>query len=68
MWCRNELCRTGPTNPYGRTKFQIEEILQDLGRSDREWRIVLLRYFNPVGAHSRYVYIYEHGRSIIIMF
>lgn len=39
------------TNPYGRTKLFIEEILRDLSKSDPEWRIVLLRYFNPVGAH-----------------
>jgi len=42
---------TGATNPYGRTKLMIEEILRDLQRSDPEWRIALLRYFNPVGAH-----------------
>jgi UDP-glucose 4-epimerase len=40
------------TNPYGRTKLMIEEILQDLYRSDETWNIALLRYFNPVGAHS----------------
>ncbi|WP_163337691.1 UDP-glucose 4-epimerase GalE [Desulfopila sp. IMCC35008] len=39
------------TNPYGRTKLMIEEILQDLYVADRSWNIVLLRYFNPVGAH-----------------
>merc|ERR1712176_154434 len=39
------------TNPYGRTKLFIEEILRDLSVSDSEWRIILLRYFNPVGAH-----------------
>ncbi|XP_012486651.1 UDP-glucose 4-epimerase GEPI48 [Gossypium raimondii] len=38
-------------NPYGRTKLFIEEICQDLRRSDSEWKIILLRYFNPVGAH-----------------
>ncbi|CAM6116687.1 unnamed protein product [Calypogeia fissa] len=38
-------------NPYGRTKLFIEEIAQDLHVSDSEWRIILLRYFNPVGAH-----------------
>lgn len=38
-------------NPYGRTKEQIEDILGDLGASDPSWRIALLRYFNPVGAH-----------------
>lgn len=40
------------TNPYGRTKLMIEEILQDLYRSDNDWNIALLRYFNPVGAHK----------------
>ncbi|HZC81656.1 MAG TPA: UDP-glucose 4-epimerase GalE [Nitrospiraceae bacterium] len=40
------------TNPYGRTKLMIEEILRDLHRSDASWRIGLLRYFNPVGAHA----------------
>ena len=39
------------TNPYGRTKLQIEGILQDLAASDPAWSIALLRYFNPVGAH-----------------
>ncbi len=40
------------TNPYGRTKLMIEEILRDLYVSDSEWDIALLRYFNPVGAHK----------------
>jgi UDP-glucose 4-epimerase len=40
------------TNPYGRTKLMIEEILTDLYQSDKNWSIALLRYFNPVGAHS----------------
>lgn len=40
------------TNPYGRTKEQIEDILSDLGASDPTWRVALLRYFNPVGAHE----------------
>ncbi len=39
------------TNPYGRTKLMIEEILQDLYDSDNAWNISLLRYFNPIGAH-----------------
>ena len=39
------------TNPYGRSKLMIEEILRDLYVSDRSWQIILLRYFNPVGAH-----------------
>ena len=42
----------GPTNPYGRTKLVIEEMLKDLYRSDDDWRIGNLRYFNPVGAHE----------------
>ncbi|HBC68920.1 MAG TPA: UDP-glucose 4-epimerase GalE [Sutterella sp.] len=41
----------GVTNPYGRTKLMIEEILKDLAHSDPEWSIVCLRYFNPIGAH-----------------
>lgn len=41
-----------PTNPYGRTKLMIEEILQDLHHSDTEWNVAILRYFNPVGAHK----------------
>jgi UDP-glucose 4-epimerase len=40
------------TNPYGRSKLMIEEILRDLFVSDSRWRIALLRYFNPVGAHE----------------
>lgn len=40
------------TNPYGRTKLFIEEILRDQSIADKDWQIVLLRYFNPVGAHK----------------
>ena len=40
------------TNPYGRTKLMLEEILQDLYVADSDWRIILLRYFNPIGAHK----------------
>jgi UDP-glucose 4-epimerase len=40
------------TNPYGRTKLMIEEILRDLYVSDNDWNIAILRYFNPVGAHE----------------
>jgi len=40
------------TNPYGRSKLFIEEMLRDIARSDAEWSISLLRYFNPVGAHE----------------
>jgi UDP-glucose 4-epimerase len=48
------ICEDHPlrsTNPYGRTKLFIEEILRDLAFSDARWHIALLRYFNPVGAH-----------------
>jgi UDP-glucose 4-epimerase len=41
-----------PANPYGRSKLMVEEALGDLQRSDPTWRIALLRYFNPVGAHE----------------
>jgi UDP-glucose 4-epimerase len=40
------------TNPYGRSKLMIEEILRDLHKADSSWSIALLRYFNPVGAHE----------------
>ncbi len=39
------------TNPYGRSKLMVEDILRDLAHADESWRIALLRYFNPVGAH-----------------
>ncbi len=42
----------GTTNPYGTTKFFIEQILSDLAASDPEWSVSLLRYFNPIGAHE----------------
>lgn len=47
-----EECILGATNPYGRTKQMIEEILRDLCVSDHEWSVALLRYFNPIGAHK----------------
>ncbi|MGE0812025.1 MAG: UDP-glucose 4-epimerase GalE [Vicinamibacterales bacterium] len=40
-----------PTHPYGRSKLMLEEIMRDLARSDGAWRMVALRYFNPIGAH-----------------
>jgi UDP-glucose 4-epimerase len=40
------------TNPYGRTKLMLEEILRDLHVADSAWNVILLRYFNPIGAHS----------------
>ena len=42
---------TGATNPYGRTKKMLEEVLTDVAAADPEWSVVLLRYFNPIGAH-----------------
>jgi len=42
----------GTTNPYGRTKLYIEQILKDLYKADNSWDICILRYFNPVGAHE----------------
>ena len=42
----------GPINPYGRSKLIVEEILGDLAAADPAWRVMLLRYFNPVGAHA----------------
>lgn len=47
-----EDCRLSATNPYGQTKLMGEQILQDLAVSDANWRIAILRYFNPVGAHQ----------------
>ena len=41
-----------PTNPYGRSKLMVEHVLQDVAASDPRWRVALLRYFNPVGAHE----------------
>ena len=48
----DETCRTGgTTNPYGTSKYFQEIMLNDLWKSDHDWTIMLLRYFNPVGAH-----------------
>lgn len=48
-----EECPKGsPTNPYGWTKSMLEQILTDIHTSDNEWNVVLLRYFNPIGAHE----------------
>ena len=49
---REDMPIGGTTNPYGTTKFFIEQILQDLAFADPTWKIALLRYFNPVGAHE----------------
>ncbi len=40
------------TNPYGQTKSMLEEVLMDVQKADKEWNVVLLRYFNPIGAHK----------------
>jgi len=49
----DENCKVGgTTNPYGTSKLFIEQILQDLYKSDNTWNIIILRYFNPVGAHE----------------
>ncbi len=48
----NEDSPLSTTNPYGATKLMSEDVLRDLQRADAEWRIGLLRYFNPVGAHE----------------
>ena len=48
-----EACPKGHcTNPYGQTKSMLEEILSDIQKADPEWNVVLLRYFNPIGAHK----------------
>ena len=47
-----ETMPTSATNPYGQTKLMIEHILFDLAKSDPEWSIACLRYFNPIGAHE----------------
>lgn len=48
----NETFPLSTTNPYGTTKLFIERILTDLQKADPEWNVILLRYFNPVGAHE----------------
>ncbi len=48
----DESCRLSTTNPYGTSKLVQEYMLTDLCRADGEWRIAILRYFNPVGAHE----------------
>ncbi len=48
----DETCRLSTTNPYGSTKLMMENIMQDVQKADNEWNIILLRYFNPVGAHE----------------
>ncbi|MFD2168226.1 UDP-glucose 4-epimerase GalE [Thalassotalea euphylliae] len=48
----DESMPTSATNPYGQTKLMIENILVDLAKSDSDWSIINLRYFNPIGAHA----------------
>ena len=48
----DEDCRLSTTNPYGSTKLMMEMIMKDLYVADKSWNIILLRYFNPVGAHE----------------
>ena len=52
MPIREDFPTNAPTNPYGRSKLMVEELLRDLAASDPRWSIALLRYFNPVGAHD----------------
>lgn len=48
-----EECPKGQcTNPYGQTKSMLEQVLMDVHKADKEWNVVLLRYFNPIGAHQ----------------
>ena len=47
-----ETMPTSATNPYGQTKLMVEHVLNDLAKSDDEWSIACLRYFNPIGAHE----------------
>jgi UDP-glucose 4-epimerase len=47
-----ETSPTAPANPYGHTKLMVEQILHDVARADSRWRMMCLRYFNPVGAHE----------------
>lgn len=48
----DSLVGSGITNPYGQSKFQIETILKDLAAAGDDWKIIILRYFNPIGAHE----------------
>ena len=54
---------TCATNPYGRSKLHIEEMLKDIAAADSDWRIACLRYFNPVGAHESCL-IGEHPNGV----
>lgn len=59
----DENCKTGVTNPYGRTKLMIEEILEDCVAANANLHVISLRYFNPVGAHQSHL-IGENPRGI----
>ena len=48
----DEECHLSTTNPYGSTKLMLESIMQDVYKADDSWNVILLRYFNPVGAHE----------------
>ncbi|WP_426132020.1 UDP-glucose 4-epimerase GalE [Pseudomonas sp. DWP1b1] len=52
MPLREDSRSAAPTNPYGRSKLMVEQMLLDLAHSDSRWSIAILRYFNPVGAHA----------------
>ena len=47
----NEEASLNPTNVYGRTKVIIENILMDIHKANADWKVIILRYFNPIGAH-----------------
>ena len=46
-----ETNKLGAMSPYGRSKLIIEDMFRDVAKSDKDWKIIMLRYFNPVGAH-----------------
>jgi len=50
--CLSEEDKLGPINNYGKSKLMVEEILEQVWKSDKRWNAVILRYFNPVGAHA----------------
>ena len=57
--CRNDPASEAtpihtPCNPYGNTKMILERILNEVCEAHEEWRVIILRYFNPIGAHPRY--------------
>lgn len=63
MPLREDSRSASPTNPYGHSKLMVEQILIDLAHSDSRWSIAVLRYFNPVGAHSSGL-IGEHPKGV----